>query len=100
MKPYTPGSVKLFYLLQDIIHDCVGEKVILEEIKKLKILLRDAEAAQNALLFLDASHAVPEVIPAYIDKLHHLIRGMQKRDFSSVKPRLPTFQTCNSPQML
>ncbi len=45
---------------------------------------RDAEVARNALIFLDVSHQVPEVVHTYIEHLDRIIKALENDAVESV----------------
>lgn len=51
----------------------------------LEWLLKDAKLARDAVIFLDISHQVPEMIHTYISKLKNLIDAVKKHEFDKVK---------------
>jgi len=81
--PYDPSPNQLLTKL--INGDFTGQhEEDLDAIKLLKITLRNAEIAKNALIFLDKSHSAPEELDVYTSCLKKILRAIEKNDPSSV----------------
>ena len=85
---YNPKPQRLFTRLS-------GELVKLDEddldaINFLKVVLRKAEIAKNALIFLDASHTASPEIELYISCLSRILNAMERNSFDTVKDEAGT----------